>query len=129
MNENDFITDPYFFQENITDIEVQNYNPRLPEPGDRPVDPPLFPMPPEVHPDPLPIINDNEPCHQASVKAHTAHDISSSSILVRLKDSQDGSSKKEQCITTKEDDRTTSVGCDCSNNLVSPGGSTGSNAF
>ena len=58
--ENDFITDPYFYQENIPKIEVQIYKPRLLEPGGWPVDPPSFPIPPEVHPVPLPIIDDNE---------------------------------------------------------------------
>ncbi|XXG41745.1 hypothetical protein AAC387_Pa01g2147 [Persea americana] len=103
LHENDFITDPYFYQENIPEIEVQIYNPRLPEPSDWPVDPPSFPMPPEVHPDPLLIIDDNEPCRQVSMKALMAQDIFSSLIPVRLKDSQGGSPKKEECITTKQD--------------------------
>ena len=72
LNENNFITDPYFYQENIREIEVQIYNPRLSEPGDWSVDPPSFPMPPEVHLDPLLIIDDNETRRQASVKALTA---------------------------------------------------------
>ena len=60
LNENDFITDPYFYQEIISEIEVWIYNPRLPEPGDWSVDPPSFPLLPKVHPDPLPIIDENE---------------------------------------------------------------------
>ena len=60
-------------------------------------------MPPEVHPDPLPIIDDNKPHCQASVKAFMAQDTSSSSMLVGLKDSQGGSSKKEDCIIIKQD--------------------------
>ena len=87
LNQNDFITDPYWYQENVPEIEVKIYNPRLPKPGDWPVDPPSFSIPPEVHPDPLLTINDNEPRRQASVKAFTAQDTSSSSMSVGLKDS------------------------------------------
>ena len=100
LNENDFITDPYFSQENFPKKEVQIYNPRLPELGDWPVDPPSFPMPPKVHQDPLLIMNDNDPHCQASVKAFMAQDTSSSSMPVKLKDSQGGNSKKQECITT-----------------------------
>ncbi|XXG47263.1 hypothetical protein AAC387_Pa02g1935 [Persea americana] len=46
LNENDFITDPYFCQENIPEIEGKIYNPRIFEPSDWLVDPPSFPMPP-----------------------------------------------------------------------------------
>ncbi|XXG42198.1 hypothetical protein AAC387_Pa01g2530 [Persea americana] len=100
LNENDFITDPFFYQENVLEIEVQIYNPRLPEPGDWPADPP-FPMPPEIHPDPLPIIDDSEPRRQAPTNALTAQDTSSLSIPVGLKDGQDSSSKKDECLTIK----------------------------
>ena len=72
LNENDFIIDPYFYQEHIQEIQVQIYNPRHPEPGDWQMDPPSFPMPPKFHPDPLPNIDGNEPCRQASVKAPMA---------------------------------------------------------
>ena len=65
--------------------------------------PPSFPMPQEVHSDPLLIIENNEPHCQASVKAFTAQDTSSSSMPVGLKDSQGDSSKKEECITTEQD--------------------------
>ena len=34
LNENDFITDPCFYQEIIPKIKAWVYNPRLPEPGD-----------------------------------------------------------------------------------------------
>lgn len=34
LNENDFTTDPLFYQENIPEIEVQIYSPRLLEPND-----------------------------------------------------------------------------------------------
>lgn len=34
LNENDYITDPFFYLEIIPEIEVQIYNPRLPEPSD-----------------------------------------------------------------------------------------------
>ena len=88
LNENDFIIDPYFYQKVISEIEVRIYNPRLPKPGDWPVDPPSFPMPPKVHPNPLPIIDDNEPHHQASVKAFTVQDTSSSLMPIQLKDNQ-----------------------------------------
>eukprot|EP00268_Persea_americana_P011078 TRINITY_DN14606_c0_g2_i1.p2 TRINITY_DN14606_c0_g2~~TRINITY_DN14606_c0_g2_i1.p2 ORF type:complete len:284 (+),score=65.01 TRINITY_DN14606_c0_g2_i1:3752-4603(+) len=99
LNENGFITNPFFYQENIPDIEIQIYNPKLPKPGDWPVDHPSFHVPPEIHPDPLSIIDDNEPRRQAP----TAKDTSSSSIPVGLKDGQDGSSKKEECLTIKQD--------------------------
>ena len=39
LNENDFIIDTYFYQENIQEIEVQIYNPRLSELSEWPVDP------------------------------------------------------------------------------------------
>ncbi|XXG62972.1 hypothetical protein AAC387_Pa05g1254 [Persea americana] len=103
LNENNFIIDPYFYQEIIPEIKVWIYNPRLPEPGDWPVDHPSFTMPLEVHPDPLPIRDDNMPRRQASIKAFMAQDTSSSSMLVGLEDSQGGSSKKEDCIITKQD--------------------------
>ena len=51
-------------------------------------------MPLEIHPDPLPIIDDNEPCRQAPVNAPIAQDTSSSSIPVELKNGQDDNSKK-----------------------------------
>lgn len=60
LSENDFIIDPFFYQENILDIEVQIYNPRLLEPGGWLVNPPSFPVPSEIHPDPLPILDDDE---------------------------------------------------------------------
>ncbi|XXG73636.1 hypothetical protein AAC387_Pa07g2521 [Persea americana] len=63
LNENDLIIDHYFYQEIISEIEVHVYNPRLPELGDWLVNPPLFPMPLEIHLDPLTIIDGNEFCH------------------------------------------------------------------
>ena len=60
-------------------------------------------MPPEVHLDPLPIIDGNKLRHQASVKAFTAQDSFSSSMLAELKGSQGGSSKKDDCLITKQD--------------------------
>ena len=86
LNEDDFNTDPYFYQENILEIEVWIYNPRLPEPGDWPVDRHSFPISPEVHPYPLLIIDDNESNCQAFIKAPTTRGISSSSIPIGLKE-------------------------------------------
>ncbi|XXG69249.1 hypothetical protein AAC387_Pa06g2170 [Persea americana] len=60
-------------------------------------------MPPEIHPDPLSIIDDNEPCHQVPASAPPVQDTSSSSIPVELKDGQDDNSKKEECLTIKQD--------------------------
>ena len=82
LNENDFITNHFFYQVNIPEIEVQIYNPRLPEPGDWPIDPPSVPMPPEILPDPLPIVDDNKPRRQAPTNAPTAQDTSSLPIPV-----------------------------------------------
>ena len=62
LDGNYFIIDSFFYQENIPEREVQIYNPRLLEPGDWPIDPPLFPLPLEIHPDPLPTMDDSEPC-------------------------------------------------------------------
>ena len=45
LNENNFITDPFFYQENIPEMEVQIYKPRLFEPGEWLVDLPSFPLP------------------------------------------------------------------------------------
>lgn len=48
LNENDFITNPSFYQEVIPEIKVRIYYPRAPELGEWPVDPPgspTFPLP------------------------------------------------------------------------------------
>lgn len=47
-------------------------------------------MPLEVHPDPLPIIDGNESCHQASITAFVMQDASSSSIQDGLENCQEG---------------------------------------
>ena len=93
LNENDLITDPFFYQENIPEIEVQIYNPRLFEPSDWLVDPPSFPMPPEVHPDPPPIVDDNKPCRQAPADAPVTQDIPSLVTPVRSKVGQNSGSR------------------------------------
>ena len=93
LNENDLITDPFFYQENIPEIEVQIYNPRLFEHSDWPVDPPSFPMPPEVHLDPPPIVDDNKPCRQAPADAPVIQDIPSLLTPVRSKVGQNSGSR------------------------------------
>ncbi|XXG82451.1 hypothetical protein AAC387_Pa10g0398 [Persea americana] len=119
LNENDFISDPYFYQEIIPEIEVRVYNPRLPEPDNWPVDLPSFPMPLEIHPDPLPIIDDNEFCHQASIKAFVVQDASSSSMQDRLENGQEGGSGKDNCLITKQDILFTSIPSDPSTLRIS----------
>lgn len=98
MNENDFITGPFFYQENITTIEVQIYNPRLPEPGDWPIDPPPFPFPLEIHQNPVPIVDDSEPRPRTPTDMTTTHGTSRPNppIPVRLAVGQSSSSKKEE---------------------------------
>ena len=103
LNENIFITDPFFYWENILEIEVEIYNPRLPEPSDWPVDPHSFPLPPKTHPDPLPFVDDNEPRRQALANTPIAQDTSSPPILVGSKDGQNSGSKKEERLTIKHD--------------------------
>ncbi|XXG88465.1 hypothetical protein AAC387_Pa12g0671 [Persea americana] len=60
-------------------------------------------MPPEIHLDPLPIIDDSEPHRQALANTPTAQGASSLSVPIGLGDGQDGGSQKEECIITKQD--------------------------
>ncbi|XXG82261.1 hypothetical protein AAC387_Pa10g0247 [Persea americana] len=56
-------------------------------------------MPPEVHLDPLPIIDGNESCHQAFVM----QDASSSLMQVGLENSQEGGLEEDDCLVIKQD--------------------------
>lgn len=99
LNEN--VTDPFFYQENIPEIEVQVYNLRPPEPSYWPIDPPPILLPSYIHPDPLPIVDGSEHRLQAFVDLSTMHGAYNPPVLVRLEVGQSCSSKKGEPSTTE----------------------------